>query len=258
MFFPKLRRRAKWVFLLLALAFAGGFLIFGVGAGGSGIGDYVADLFNRPVGGQGDSLEDARKAAAENPGDAQAQLELADAAQREGRVDEAISALERYRTLEPRDADQLRTLAALYGREVAEAQQTATAASNEAQQASLPKTIAPQDSAFLQAILGNKISESESSQAQARADAANQKAQRLAGLQLAVFRDLTMLVRDDPLLYIQFAQAAETAQDYRTAISAYQQFLDLAPNNPNAKQIRERIKLLESVAGQLSGGGSSG
>ena len=31
MFFPKLRRKAKWVFLLLAIAFGLGFVAFGVG-----------------------------------------------------------------------------------------------------------------------------------------------------------------------------------------------------------------------------------
>jgi len=38
MFFPKLRRNAKWVFLFLALVFALGFVGFGVGAGGVGFG----------------------------------------------------------------------------------------------------------------------------------------------------------------------------------------------------------------------------
>src|SRR3712207_8671204 len=48
MFFPRLRRRAKWVFAFLALAFALAFVVAGVGSGfGSGIGDYLADIFNR-------------------------------------------------------------------------------------------------------------------------------------------------------------------------------------------------------------------
>ena len=39
MFFPRLRRHAKWMFVLLALAFGLGFVVFGVGAGGVGVGD---------------------------------------------------------------------------------------------------------------------------------------------------------------------------------------------------------------------------
>ena len=49
MFFPKLRRRAKWVFLLLAIAFGIGFVAFGVGTGVSGtsLGDVLRDLIGQ-------------------------------------------------------------------------------------------------------------------------------------------------------------------------------------------------------------------
>ena len=43
MFFPRLRRHAKWMFVLLALVFGLGFVVFGVGAGGTGIGDIFRD-----------------------------------------------------------------------------------------------------------------------------------------------------------------------------------------------------------------------
>lgn len=264
MFFPKLRRRAKWVFLLLAVFFGGGFVIFGVGAGGSGIGDYIADLLNRPVSTGGPSLEDAREAVAERPNDPEARLDLARAAQREAQVGEAIAAYERYRTMVPRNEDALRSLAALYGQEIAQAQERAAIASGQAQEASLPRTFAPQDSPFLQEISGNRISDSISSQAQARASVASAEAQRLSGLQLDVYQDLTLLVDDDPLLWIQFAQASENAQDYESAVTAYERFLDLAPNNPSAEQIEERIKALEAIGGAAApqpgqgGGGSDG
>ena len=39
LFFPRLRRHAKWVFVLLAFAFAFSFVLFGVGSGSTGIGD---------------------------------------------------------------------------------------------------------------------------------------------------------------------------------------------------------------------------
>src|SRR2546423_6054520 len=46
MFFPRLRRQAKWVFLLLAFVFAGGVVFFGVGSGLTGIGDLLRGNFN--------------------------------------------------------------------------------------------------------------------------------------------------------------------------------------------------------------------
>lgn len=254
MFFPKLRRRAKWVFLFLAIAFAGSFVFFGVGAGGSGIGDYLSDLLNTQPQTQGPNLEDAREAVQEKPNDPQARLDLATAAQQEGEVDEAIAALERYRTMRPEDADALRTLAALYARNIGDAQDRATIAANEAAEASLPKTFAPEDSPFLQEILGNEISDSVSAQAEARANAANSEVQSNAILQQNVLTDLTELVDDEPLLFLQLAQAAETAQDYATAVEAYETFLDKAPNNPNAELIEQRVESLKVIAGLDQGG----
>ena len=254
MFFPKLRRRAKWVFLFLAIAFAGSFVFFGVGAGGSGIGDYLSDLLNRPVAGEGPNLEDAREAVQENPDNAKARLDLATAAAREGEVDEAIASLERYRTMRPEDADALRTLASLYAQKIGEAQDRADIASAEAAEASLPKTFAPTDSPFLQEILGNEISDSVSAQAEARAQAANAEVQSNAVLQQSVLAELTELVDDEPLLFLQYAQASETAQDYATAVEAYEAFLERAPNNPNAEVIEQRVESLKTIAGIDQGG----
>ncbi len=54
MFFPKLRRQAKWMFVFLALAFGIGFVAFGIGGtGGSGISDLFQrsdKLDQRPIG----------------------------------------------------------------------------------------------------------------------------------------------------------------------------------------------------------------
>ena len=59
MFFPKLRRQAKWVFIFLALSFAVGFVVFGVGSGG---GAGLGDLLQGSSGGtSGPSVSDAQK-----------------------------------------------------------------------------------------------------------------------------------------------------------------------------------------------------
>jgi tetratricopeptide (TPR) repeat protein len=255
MFFPKLRRRAKWVFLFLAIAFAGSFVFFGVGAGGSGIGDYLSDLFNRQPATGAPSIDDAQEAAADNPNDAQAQLDLARAAQAEGDIPLAVATYEKYRTMRPQDTDAKRALAALYGRQISEAQQRAQIASIQAAEANLPNTLAPDDSQLLQEITGNRLTEAVSAQAEARATAANAEVQRLSLLQLRVFEELTLLVDDDPLLWLQFAGAAETSQDYESAVTAYEKYLELQPNSPQAEQIRQRIDALEALvpAGESSG-----
>ena len=66
---------------------------------------------------------------------------------------------------------------------------------------------------------------------------------------------------DDPLLFLQYASAAETAQDYETAITAYESYLDLQPQSANAEQIKERIDALKAISGAAppdQGAGGSG
>src|SRR6476619_6370578 len=111
MFFPRLRRHAKWMFLFLALVFALGFVGFGVGAGGIGFGDVIRDAAG---GGGTPSISDAEKRTFENPKDAQAFRDLATAQQAAGNTDDAIEALQSFVALRPRNTDALRELAALY------------------------------------------------------------------------------------------------------------------------------------------------
>src|SRR3990170_92925 len=120
MFFPRLRRHAKWMFLFLAVAFGLGFVGFGVGAGGIGVGD----VFRGTGGSSGvPSASDARKRIDENPKDAQAFRDLATAHQAAGNTDDAIEALENFVALRPRNTDVLRELAGLYLAKASAAQQ---------------------------------------------------------------------------------------------------------------------------------------
>ena len=59
MFFPRLRRHAKWMFVFLALVFGVGFVAFGIGASGTGIGDLFRDSGG---GSEAPSVSEARKA----------------------------------------------------------------------------------------------------------------------------------------------------------------------------------------------------
>jgi hypothetical protein len=119
MFFPRLRRHAKWMFLFLALAFGLGFVGFGVGAGGIGVGD----VFRDAAGGTSvPSVSDAEQRVLDNPKDAQAFKDLATAHQADDNIDEAIEAMQSYVALRPRDTDGLRELAALYLQQASEAQ----------------------------------------------------------------------------------------------------------------------------------------
>src|SRR3712207_788382 len=126
MFFPKLRRKAKWVFAFLALAFALAFVVAGVGTGvGSGFGDYLAELFNRQAATDEVSVGDAQERVRENPNDANAHRDLANALQNEQRTDEAIAAWETYVRLRPDDSEGLQSLATLYAEKATAAEERA-------------------------------------------------------------------------------------------------------------------------------------
>jgi cytochrome c-type biogenesis protein CcmH/NrfG len=50
---------------------------------------------------------------------------------------------------------------------------------------------------------------------------------------------------NDPSIQFALAQTAEQAQDTKTAIAAYTKFLKLAPEDPTAPAVKQRIKTLE-------------
>jgi len=72
MFFMRLRRGAKWVFVLLVFAFAFTFLFSGVGGGGGG--DVIQQLLNMRG---GNPVKSAEKTVKKHPRDAEAWNSLA-------------------------------------------------------------------------------------------------------------------------------------------------------------------------------------
>ena len=245
MFFPKLRRRAKWVFLLLAIAFAIGFVAFGVGTGvgGTSIGDVLRDLIGQRN--ATSNLDDARKKALSHPDDADAQLAYATALQDHGQLREAISALQNYTTLKPKDTDALRQLANLWGSLAAKARQDYNVARVDAEQASAVETFATPGTDFLKQVEQNAIAQSLADEANSRASQALGRAENAAGQQQRVYEQLTLLVPDDPSLFLSLGIAAQQGNDAKSAIAAYKRFLELAPNDPSAPQVKQQIQLLQ-------------
>ena len=110
MFFPKLRRQAKWVFVFLALSFSVGFVVFGVGGnGGTGLGDLLQGGSSST---SGPSVGDAQKKI--DKGNLVAYKELADAYRQDGNLDQAITAGEQYLKVRPKDYEYMRTVAGDY------------------------------------------------------------------------------------------------------------------------------------------------
>src|SRR3954469_13215523 len=114
MFFPRLRRQAKWVFVFLALVFALGFVFFGVGSGSS-LGDLLnpGDIFGTSSN-SGANLGKLKKRAEKNPKNGTIVLDYSRALDAKGRTLEATAVLARYVKLKPKDQEALPSLAIHY------------------------------------------------------------------------------------------------------------------------------------------------
>jgi tetratricopeptide (TPR) repeat protein len=248
LFFQRLRRQAKWVFVFLAAAFAIGFVAFGVGSDVQG---GIADIIGQGrVDDSGQvSVEEAQEKLAKNPNDEQALRELARALQTEGRPEEAITPLETFTALKPKDEDALRELASLYLTQATRLRTELQFAQAAAAEANPGAVFAPAPGTpFGSALTGGKVVD-------AAAAKANERVNGLLGELSAAYQNASRtykLVADlspeDAALQITLADAALNAGDTATAIEAYKKFLELAPDDPTAPAIRERIKQLEGIA----------
>ena len=254
MFFPKLRRKAKWVFLLLAIIFGGGFIVFGVGTGaGSGIGDYLAELMNRETAVGGTSAEEARKKLEKNPKDAQAQLALANALLIEQKTDEAIAAFERYTAMKPRDTEALEQLAGLYAVKGQRARERAQAVSLESGATAFAQELQPADSKLAQAFQ-DPISQAVQTATSERTSAATTAMQTAYRKEASVYQKLALLQPDDPEVYLNLGRASYFAGDTASTITAWERYLELAPDGADAPIIRQQLQALKKLSGTTLGG----
>jgi tetratricopeptide (TPR) repeat protein len=247
MFFPRLRKQAKWMFVFLALAFAVGFVVFNVGSGGggTGIGDLLLD--QPGAGSDAPSAKEARERIDKNPNDIQAYRALATALESEGDAAGAISALEEYTGRRPQDVDAKRELAGLYLSRAERLRNQAAAAQAEASSALAGTTFAPPNTTQLGQALGqDPITEAVQARVNERLNDVYSRMQTEYRLALSVYADIARLRPRDSTIQFELAQAAEAANDTPAAIAAYERFLVLAPDDPSAAAVRDRIKLLRT------------
>jgi len=239
MFFPRLRRHAKWMFLFLALAFGLGFVGFGVGAGGIGIGD----VFRDAAGGTGvPSISDSEQKVLDNPKDAQAFKDLATAHQAEGNLDEAVEALQSYIALKPRNTDALRELAALHLQQASAAQERAQIYQYRSAYLA-PGSI--RDTIFQlngSPLTPDPITNAVSTAYDREISAAASEIQAASAQAVEAYRRITEIQPKDPTVQLELAQAAQSANDTATVIAAYEAFLKLAPDDPTAPEVRRILK----------------
>jgi len=248
MFFPRLRRQAKWVFVFLAFVFAAGFVFFGVGSGSTGLGDILRGNFNI-FGSSGGSttstaVKNALKQTQAHPKDPEAWRALSTAYSGDGKLDQANKANEQLLKLTPNDASALQSVAGFYE---TQAQNKANEASR--LQAEMPVSIATILGVSSASQLGQALtSDPTTQQIQQKANAAVTAETTALQKDTAMYKRLAKLQPDDVNTQFHYAQLADLTGDAPAAVKAYQKVVKLAPTDPAAQQARQRIAALGAVA----------
>lgn len=254
MFFPRLRRQAKWMFVFLAVIFGLGYVIFNVGGSipGTGLGDVLQGLAQESS--AGPSVGGAQDKIKERPNDPTGYRELANALQRENRTTEAIQPLERYTQMRPRDSEALRQLGALYMAQARTYEEQGAVAQARLQQLTGGDLFAPgSQSQFGQSFGNPQITSIESQRWNQQLNNAYVGVQQSYKDAVRVFQKLVAvtpdeLEADEPLIFLQLGQAAQSAGDYKAAITAYERYLEVAPDSASAPAVRQQLPALRKAA----------
>lgn len=235
------------MFVFLALVFGVGFVAFGVGTGSNGLSDVLKNNFLFGGGSGSGDVNKARERVKKNPSGAAGYLALSRALQAANKRDEAIAPMERYTRMRPKDADALRELASLYLTKGQLFQQQGQAAQVEGQSSSAGALFSPPSSTKLgRAISQDPIDSAVSSLTSSQVSAAYSGMQAAFGKAVATYKRLAALNPKDSSAQFELAQTAEQTGDVPSAITAYKRFLVLAPQDPTAPAVRDRIKQLKA------------
>jgi tetratricopeptide (TPR) repeat protein len=248
MFFPRLRRRAKWVFAFLALAFALAFVVAGVGSGfGSGLGDYLADIFNTQPGVGNANVSEGRERALANPQDEEAVETYRESILQDTSLttDEQIAEMNRFLELRPRDTDALQQLAGLYLTKAGEAESRAQAAQQAAASAFFVNEIQNPSGEFAQAVGPAPITDQIRNEASTTYAAAITEAQGLYGKEAEIWQRVATLQPEEATVFFELGRSSQQAGKTKEAISALERYLALAPEATDAQQIRALVKQLK-------------
>ncbi len=248
LFFNRLRKRAKWVFLFLALTFGLTFVLFGVG---SSVGSGLSDLFQgiRGNGSGQQSVSKAQKETDRHPKSAAAWQDLATAYDGKGDLDGAITAWVVYTGLKPRDAEGWTQLATDYTQKFANQTTVALAAQTEAQSAQATANFGPPATSPLGRALASvpdPIAEAVAGDASQRFNDALTARQQTGNLRVDAYRHVAQILADEPAAQLQLADAAKDAGDGAVAVTAYLRFIKLAPDDNQVPYARQQITSLQS------------
>jgi tetratricopeptide (TPR) repeat protein len=243
LFFSRLRRKAKPAYLILAVLFAITFAFLGVGSGSNSGLDQLFSGLNIFSSG-GNSVSKALKETQKNPNDPKGYRALATAYEAKGDTANAITTLERYTSLKPKDAQ---AWGELGGLQLTQAQNYTTqyqAASANQQSAAPSQGFRPTTGKLATALGTDPIEQAASSVASTATNDLYQKTSLAYTSAISSYKQLVKLQPKNANAEFQLAQAAQTAGDSTTAVAAYKAYLKINPSSSVADQIKQLIKQL--------------
>jgi tetratricopeptide (TPR) repeat protein len=254
MFFPRLRRQAKWMFVFLAIVFGLGYVIFNVGGSipGTGLGDVLQGLAQTSD--AGPSVGESRNKIEDEPNNPQGYRDLASALQREGKNAEAIQPLERYVQMRTTDREALRQLGALHMAQARVHEEQGAIARAQLTELTGGDVLTPGTSSpFGQSFSNPKITSLESQKYNQQLNNAFLGAQEAYKDATRVFQRLVAVTpdeqeADEPLVFLQLGQAAQSAGDLKAAVKAYERYLVVAPDSASASAVRAQLPALKEAA----------
>jgi hypothetical protein len=253
LFFSRLRHHAKVVYVLLALVFVFSFVLLGVGSGSNGISDALQSVFGRNTGSSvGSQIDDKQQAVARSPKDVSLYLDLAGLYQSDNQEANALATLRKARQVAPQNLDVIDRIGSIYGAQAGRAGDNYRAVFAVYSQNVTNAPGLDTSSPLGQALTSDPYTQGLQTQLNDAYTKVTTAYQKVAG----VYKQAAQVAKgtsDEPNALLQWASAAQSANDVTTAITAYQQFLKVAPDNANAPAVRQTLAQLQASLGQPQG-----
>jgi tetratricopeptide (TPR) repeat protein len=252
LFFARLRRHAKWMFVLLALVFGVGFVAFGVGSGSSGISDILQGSFFGGGSGTGSRIKDDQKKIKANPRNIDAYRDLAALYQQKQQTSQAVATLERAAKIQPKNLDVLGDLARLYRGQAESVKNDAAAAQNELASRAVTPPGVDLNSTLGQALGSDPLTQSlrtKATEAFSKLTAAFTKTekayQRVATAARGTSQEANAQLQLGSLA-VEAVQITGQQNDIVVAVNAYKRYLKLEPRGVSASQARQTLAQLQT------------
>ena len=255
LFFARLRRHTKWMFILLALVFAVGFVAFGVGSGSTGVGG-IGDIFNSVFGKSSSGIDsriksDQKKLAA-NPADTSTAIDLSTLYQQRQDNAKALATLKDASAAKPKNLDLLNAIAGIYRNEASAARNDAAAAQNALASRAVTPPGLDLNSTLGQALGSDPLTQdlrTKATTAFSKLTSAYSKAEN-------AYRDVAIAAKGTPQepnaqlalasVAVEAVQITGQQSEIVLAANAYKRYLKLDPKGVSANQARQTLAQLQS------------